>query len=1642
MWFQRIANLISHLGWVGWLTAILFFALGLWYAYWRWYRSLARLRIARRGLHEQISGHNARTADLHERLLGLSRSQHQDVLAARAELNEKSAQLSGLEAEYSEFKTHASSKTAQSHSASTGSNDAEQATAAADARVLVLQSELTSVRDELEAAKTQLNAATSNAGTAQLDSHQMGLLQQTGDDSTQSTMRSDLEAKSHALDILNVSFDAAKIELESSRADLNAARTELTTTKSDLDSARADLAKSQGELSKIKSELDSLSTELDSVRKELSESRSTLTSVRSELEGTVKERDSARSEVETISSAATDHSQQIESLKSDVVTAEEKLTAELKAKEALQSELQTVRSTVESLKQELTAAKSDCQECHKKLTAAHHESDKLAAQLLQRDAEFEKQKAQLDSAHLSDATHSAADDTFGSGLARAAADTASTAGASASVAGFMDTQSASGIAENADAGLPAGETTSGTSAGKGSQGNGSGREQDTDNRVHSSSENTGAGNSSASRATNSSTDASTQKPNAAAIAGDRSNNLEKSGTKNSSTTPTDATSASAPRTGGDAGHDSGNDAGTKNRAAETSAATDTAAKQASDKNTATDSRNSGAGDTGSESASSVTNVASHFVADTSAAGKAVSGTSAAGKAVSGTATGDSTSTSDTKDGDADPGNESSSGPAANTNDAAQSADKTKVGREDSSNHADAKKGPSSGSSKSSAIAETSDSPVPEPELPDNADYDAVLAAFGDDADSIKVDQKLGVIYSERPDSVDDLTRISGIGPVLEKKLHEHGVYTFEQIANWNEYNVWEFNRQLSFPGRIEREEWIRQAKGLAAEEKGSQSGSGQDAVAEATDSMTPGAAKTGSKHDSASTDSSNADSANAGDKAKTAAEAATLNAGASKSTGEESMSREDDAGSDSKHKQSSNTNDSADSKKHSTTGHDRPSESADSTLKAVAGLMDSGVTSARANSGANTKPKRSTADLGDSREIAPELIGKTPDTAGQSETESASNQSGSSGAGQTDPGEKTEDQDSDAAGDSNANAANSSASTEKTADAESDTPADKKSESADESDKSNTKTDAATDATVSGSDADAQNESAEQENLKTPKTPAPAMPTADDYKSALAEFDNSAVDVNRELGIVFHNAPADTDELTLIRGVGPVTEKKLHKSGVYQFKQIANWNEYNIWEFNRQLSFSGRIEREDWVGQARGLSSATVDDSVVQKFAGQDVAANPQYGVVFRNKPADADDLTEIAGISKRLERQLNAAGVYKFAQIAEWNSANQAVYNEKLGLSGNIVNEDWPGQAAEFIELQAAEASAPDVAAPKRPAVSKYKKVLKKFADEPVEVHPERGIVYKETPDGIDDLTRIKGIGRVNEGKLHETGVYRYQQIAEWNKYNTWAFNQHLSFKGRIEREDWVGQAKLLAPYSEFTGEEHGFFARSGEDLSGLDRIVFVMDVSRSLSDAQLRVSKVELKKAIRRLGSGCHYQIIFFSGAAWFAHERMVDGGSRGKDVVIQSSSGMHHWASGSPFTYSEGNDSLPTADWLQADEESITQSLRDIDAVDKSFGTTWHLPLTMALNMNPAPQAVYFMTDGETANQDQVADDMISLAESMGSPQIHTTSLMEPGAAPPLNKLAAATGGNFSLVHSNGSVLHGDELVEFLAEKKITL
>ena len=126
--------------------------------------------------------------------------------------------------------------------------------------------------------------------------------------------------------------------------------------------------------------------------------------------------------------------------------------------------------------------------------------------------------------------------------------------------------------------------------------------------------------------------------------------------------------------------------------------------------------------------------------------------------------------------------------------------------------------------------------------------------------------------------------------------------------------------------------------------------------------------------------------------------------------------------------------------------------------------------------------------------------------------------------------------------------------------------------------------------------------------------------------------------------------------------------------------------------------------------------------------------------------------------------------------------------------------------------------AEAPKKAAPKKTAAKTAYKVEKaaEKASEPAPVSkakPEAKVEAAETvsekaPETLkqardgkpDDLKKLKGVGPKLEATLHELGFFHFDQVASWGPGEVAWVDSRLKFKGRIERDGWIEQAKLLA--------------------------------------------------------------------------------------------------------------------------------------------------------------------------------------------------------------------------------------------------
>ncbi len=164
-----------------------------------------------------------------------------------------------------------------------------------------------------------------------------------------------------------------------------------------------------------------------------------------------------------------------------------------------------------------------------------------------------------------------------------------------------------------------------------------------------------------------------------------------------------------------------------------------------------------------------------------------------------------------------------------------------------------------------------------------------------------------------------------------------------------------------------------------------------------------------------------------------------------------------------------------------------------------------------------------------------------------------------------------------------------------------------------------------------------------------------------------------------------------SDDLTRIRGIDSILQKQLRELGLRRFSDVAALTAADVKGLNDKLGAKGRIEQENWLGQAQILAtggetyySRRVDRGMpVPEFAepaslapaapaSAPKAAEP--GTLPRSATArgPSDDLTRIRGIDSAAQSLINELGIRHFQELATLNAADLKTLSDRLGVAGS----------------------------------------------------------------------------------------------------------------------------------------------------------------------------------------------------------------------------------------------------------------------------------------------------------------------------------------------------------------------------------
>jgi NADH-quinone oxidoreductase subunit E len=163
----------------------------------------------------------------------------------------------------------------------------------------------------------------------------------------------------------------------------------------------------------------------------------------------------------------------------------------------------------------------------------------------------------------------------------------------------------------------------------------------------------------------------------------------------------------------------------------------------------------------------------------------------------------------------------------------------------------------------------------------------------------------------------------------------------------------------------------------------------------------------------------------------------------------------------------------------------------------------------------------------------------------------------------------------------------------------------------------------------------------------------------------------------------------------------------------------------------------------------------------------------------------------------------LTDRSLYDGSVVGAWKKAfdervaAQKKAKEEAAKAAELAKSAAPAPASPAAPVPAAPAAPAAAPAPPKPAPAPSK-----LAELPAVGDEAKPELLKAARGGkADDLKLIWGVGPKLEAMLHRMGVFHFDQIAGWTRDNLAWVDQNLEgFKGRAERDDWIGQSKKLA--------------------------------------------------------------------------------------------------------------------------------------------------------------------------------------------------------------------------------------------------
>jgi hypothetical protein len=191
--------------------------------------------------------------------------------------------------------------------------------------------------------------------------------------------------------------------------------------------------------------------------------------------------------------------------------------------------------------------------------------------------------------------------------------------------------------------------------------------------------------------------------------------------------------------------------------------------------------------------------------------------------------------------------------------------------------------------------------------------------------------------------------------------------------------------------------------------------------------------------------------------------------------------------------------------------------------------------------------------------------------------------------------------------------------------------------------------------------------------------------------------------------------------------------------------------------------------------------------------------------------------------------------------------------------------------------------------------------------------------------------------------------------------------------------------------------------------------RIAFLVDYSGSMEGEFRREMEEELERSLKGLPNGTQMLIIPWAGGAWLYNEVATEISGKWEKIGKQFDN----------FAVRPG-EKLAHPEWVPVNADNIRKLMKGMQAQKSwSGGTDWRSPFRYAMEANPPPDTIFFMTDGQIGDAKRAFEDIdTALKKSPRVPAVFALWIANKTfKADPLKTLAEKYRGEFRVIDANG-------------------